>query len=110
MITEKEVEAAAAYLRDNSGNYAKARAERIYLAEFRKSKKALLINECKEGTAQARESYAYAHESYIELLEGYRAAIEIEEKLSWMMKAATIKVEIWRTQQANNRRIDGSHQ
>ena len=109
MIKQEEVEKAAAYLRDHAGEYAKAKAERIYLQEFRKSSKAMLMNE-KAGEAEhVRSSYAYAHKDYQELLEGYRAAIEVEEKLNWMMKAATIKVDIWRTEQANNRRIDGAH-
>jgi len=110
MITNQEVEKAAAYIRDNAGEYAKAKAERIYLHEFRKSKKALLINECEDGTIQTKESYAYAHPEYQQLLDDLRTAIENEEKLNWMMKAATIKIEIWRTEQANNRNIDRSHQ
>lgn len=110
MITQDQVEKAAEYIRDHAGEYAKAKAERIYLQEFRKSSKAMLINEAPDGTAQSKESYAYAHKDYQQLLEGYRAAIEIEEKLNWMMKAAVIKTEIWRTESANNRRIDNAHQ
>ena len=109
MITEQEVEKAAAWIRDHADEYAKAKGERIYLSEFRKSKKAMLINKCKEGTVQERESFAYAHEEYIELLEALRIATEEEEKQRWMITAAQAKIEIWRTQQANNRMIDGSH-
>jgi hypothetical protein len=108
MITEEEVEKAAAYIRDNSKKYAKAKAERIYLQEFRKSKKALLVS-TQTGTVQEKESYAYSHHEYLELLEGYRAAIEEEEEIMWMIRAAQAKIEIWRTQQANNRNIDNSH-
>ena len=68
MIKQEEVEKAAAYLRDNAGHYAKAKAERIYLQEYRKSSKALLINSCNEKTAQSRESYAYAHPDYLQVL------------------------------------------
>lgn len=110
MITELEVEKAAAYLRDNAGDYAKAKAERIYLQEFRKSQKAMLIGNCDEKTVQAKESYAYAHSDYIQVIDGLREAVEAEEKLNWLMKAATIKIEIWRTEQANNRNVDRSHQ
>ena len=109
MITEQEVEKAAAYIRDHSDSYGKAKAERIYLHEFRKSKKAILVS-TQKGTVQEKESYAYSHPEYLELLEGYRSAIEEEEKLLWMIRAAQAKIEIWRTQQANNRRIDSSHQ
>ena len=109
MITEQEVEKAAAYIRDNAKAHAKAKAERIYLHEFRKSKKAILIS-TQTGTVQEKDSYAYSHKDYLELLEGYRVAIEAEEEIIWTIRAAQAKIEIWRTQQANNRRIDSTHQ
>ena len=109
MVTEKEVEASAAYIRDKAPDHAKAKAERIYLSEFRKTKKAMLVT-TQTGTVQEKESYAYAHPEYIELLDGLRVAIENEETIIWRIKAAQAKIEIWRTQQANNRRIDSSHQ
>lgn len=110
MIKQEEVEKAAAYLRDNAAGYAKAKAERIYLHEFRKSSKAMLMNEKTGEPEHVRASYAYAHKDYQELLEGLRAAIEEEERLNWMMKAAVIKCDLWRTEQASNRTIDRAHQ
>lgn len=110
MITEKEVEAANDYIRDNAPKYAKAKSERVYLQEFRKSKLAILYNTQKDGTDKAKDSYAHAHPEYLEVIEGIRSAVEEEETINWRMKAAQEKVDIWRTQQANNRRIDGSHQ
>ena len=97
------------HLRDNAGALAVAKAERIYLEQFRKSKKALLINSAPAGTAQAKESYAYAHDEYLELLEALRTAVEQEENEKWLMVAAQLKVEVYRTQQANNRFIDRAH-
>jgi hypothetical protein len=35
--------------------------------------------------------------------QGLQAAVEIEEKLKWDITAAELRVEIWRTEQANNR-------
>ncbi|HHZ97174.1 MAG TPA: hypothetical protein EYN67_16870 [Flavobacteriales bacterium] len=58
---------------------AKAKADEVYLREFRKSKKAMLMQEGKdEGhkTGQERESYAYAHPEYLELLDALRVATE----------------------------------
>jgi len=108
MITEQEVEKAASFIKGNAKKYAKAKAERIYLQEFRKSKKAILVS-TQKGTVQEKESYAYSHQEYLEFLDGYRAAIEEEEEIMWMIRAAQAKIEIWRTQQANNRNIDSSH-
>ncbi len=108
MITDEDVESAANFIRDNAKHYAKAKSERIYLEQFRKTKKALLMNST-QGTDKTREAYAYAHEDYIQLLEGMREARENEERLRWLMVSAEHKMDLWRTQQANNRRIDSSH-
>jgi hypothetical protein len=97
------------FLLKNAGKYAKAKSERIYIEEFRKSKKALLMQMAQlKGveTMAAQERDAYANEEYQELLEGLKEAISIEEKLRWQLIAAQIKVDIWRTEQANNRFIE----
>lgn len=109
MITEQQVEKALDFIRDNAGPLAEAKANRIYLEEFRKSKKALLVNNV-SGTVQERDSYAYSHQEYIDLLEALKAAVEAEERLKWLMVAAQVKTEVFRTQQANNRFIDRAHQ
>lgn len=102
MIAEKQAEAANDFIRDKAGEYAQARANRIYLEQFRKSKKALLMNE-RDGPEHVRTSYAYAHADYLGVLAGLKAAVEVEEELRWKMIAAQAKIEIWRTQQANQR-------
>lgn len=94
------------YIITNSEKFAQAKANRVYIEEFRKSKKALLMNECEESTVNAREQYAYAHADYRQLLEGLREAVAIEEKLKWEMEAARLRVEIWRTQEATARATD----
>ena len=102
----KSVEHALAFMRDQAGYYAKAKADRVYLEQFRKSKKAILMIEAEqEGkkTGQEREAYAYAHPDYEVLLNGLREAVEQEEKYKYEMKCAEARIEIWRTQQANNR-------
>lgn len=94
---------AVEYILKNAGRFAKAKAERVYLEEFRKSKKALLMSQSTAEAANAREQYAYSHQEYIELLEGLKQAVEIEEKLRWDLIAAQARVEIWRTESANAR-------
>jgi len=39
----------------------------------------------------------------VEILEGIRAAVEIEERYRWLMTAAQAKVECWRTAQYSAR-------
>jgi hypothetical protein len=86
--------------------FAQAKAERVYLEEFRKSKKAILMAESGAKTAAEREQFAYAHPEYQTLLDGLRVAVEREEDMRWRLVAAQARVEIWRTESANNRRMD----
>jgi len=95
------------FLIEHSRQYAQAKADRVHLEHFRKSKKALLMNECTEKVATAREQYAYSHPEYIELLEGLREAVRVEETLRWRLTAAQLRVEVWRSENANNRRLEG---
>ncbi len=90
----------------NAGKFAAAKSQRVYLEEFRKSKKAILMGQSPAKSAVEREQYAYAHEDYLGLLGGLKAAIEIEESLKWNLVAAQIRVEIWRTNEASNRGQD----
>ena len=108
---EKETEMidpndAVNYILKHAPTYAKAKAERIYLEEFRKSKKAILFRESPDKTIAEREHWAYAHPDYQVLLKGIRDAVEIEEKLRWDMIAAQARIEIWRSQEATNRTVD----
>lgn len=90
--------------------YAQAKAERVWIEEFRKSKKALLMKSSGENAVAAQEREAYSHPEYVALLEGLKAAVEAEETLRWGLVAAQARVEIWRTESANNRSVDRATQ
>ncbi len=83
--------------------YAKAKSERVYLEEFRKSKKALLMQGHIDLPVSAQEREAYADDEYVALLDGLKAAVEQEELLRWRMTSAQAAIEIWRTESANAR-------
>ena len=91
------------FLLANAGKYAAAKANRVHIEEYRKSKKALLMAACTEKAANAREQYAYSHPEYIALLDGLKSAVEVEETLRWQQIAAQLRVEKWRSQEASNR-------
>jgi len=94
------------FIRDNAAVYAKAKAERIYIEEYRKSKKALCMKAAEvSGTSAigAQERDAYADTEYQALLKGLRAAVEEEERLRWLIVGAQAKIEVWRTVEANRR-------
>jgi hypothetical protein len=91
------------FIFENGKKFAKAKAERIYLEEYRKSLKAILMKRSLESTIGAQEREAYAHDEYLQLLMGIRAAVEAEEELRWSLVAAQARVEVWRSQEATNR-------
>ena len=99
---------AVEYIMKHSSDFAKAKANRVYLENFLRSKKSLLMANAKATTVSGAEAEAYAHPEYISLLMGLREAVEEEEKLKFMLSAAQLKVEIWRSQEATNRAIDSN--
>jgi hypothetical protein len=98
--------AAVDYLIEVAPKYAQAKAERVYLEEFRKSKKALLMQAHGDKPIGAQEREAYAHPEYIGLLGAIQVAVEREENLKWMMTAAQTRVEVWRSQESTARAQD----
>jgi hypothetical protein len=91
------------YLIDTAPLYARAKADRIYLDEYRKSKRAQLMAQAGTEVLGKQETYAYAHADYVGILEGIREAVEIEEKYRWLMTAAQARIEVWRTEQYSAR-------
>jgi hypothetical protein len=91
------------YLIDTAPLYAKAKADRMYLEEFRKSRKAQLMSQAGTEVLGKQEVYAYAHADYVGILEGIREAVEKEEKYRWLMTAAQARIEVWRTEQYSAR-------
>ena len=102
MITDKQAESAADWIRDNAGKIASAKAERTYNEEYRKSLKAIIFNES-EGTVAERENKAYADKRYLEHLKTLKQSVFADEELRAMKVAAEIKIEVWRSLQANLR-------
>ena len=98
------------YMIKNAEAYAKAKANVVYLEQFRKSKKALLFNKSIGNTVADRENFAYSHQEYLDLLKGLQEAVEEAERLRWMLVAAQARIDVWRSQEASNRNIDRSTQ
>ncbi len=105
MITDTEAEKALDYIRDNATKAAQARANRIYVEEYRKTIKAQLMKESADLPLGAQEREAYSDVKYIQHLNAIREAVEQDEYFRWMLTAAEAKLEAWRTQSANNRKM-----
>ncbi len=91
------------FIRDNAEKYAIAKANVVYLSEYRKTLKAILMVECTAKTQSEKESYAYAHQSYIAHLEALRLATEECERIRWLIVGAQAKIEVWRSLEASGR-------
>jgi hypothetical protein len=96
----------ADFIFENAERSAKAKSARVYLQEFRKTKKAILMAHSTAKTAADREVYAYSHPDYLEVINCIKLAVEEEELLHWQMVAAQARIEIWRSQEASNRQQD----
>lgn len=106
MISEQDVEKAVEWLRDNAKVAAQARAERVYVEEFKKSLEAQLMTDpaiAQTTSARDREAMARAHPKYVAHLQAIKEAVERDEAMRWLLVAAQAKLEAWRTQNANLR-------
>jgi hypothetical protein len=103
IISDDDVQKALDRLRFQGGNAAKAKAERIYFEEFRKSIKASVMQRHLDMPVSAQEREAYNSEEYKKHLLVMRDAIEKDELCRWQMIAAQAVIEAWRTASANQR-------
>jgi hypothetical protein len=106
MTTPKDPNEAIDYIFRSGRRFAEAKANRVYLEEYRKSLKAILMKASHESSVAAQEREAYSHPDYLAHLKGLQVAVEDEEALRWGLVAAEARVEVWRTESANNRRMD----
>ena len=107
MISDDQLHKTLDWLRDNAQKAAKARAERMYLEEWIGSLRAQLAAKAIEAgdSAAASDMKAKADPEYQVALKGYREAVEADELMRWHRTRADAIIEIWRSQQANQRAI-----
>lgn len=104
MIAEKEVELCIHWMRDHAEEFAKDRAERLYMEAFLKT---VLAQEMAkhDGSVASAEMKARASDAYLHQLELYRECIQKDERNKFLWIARTTKVEVWRTQSSNERAL-----
>lgn len=102
-ITDDEIDRALDFLRDNARDAAQAKANRVYVEEFRKVIKAQLMKEHGSMSAVLQEREAYSDPRYVAHLEAIKQAVEIDEGHRFLRAAADAKIDAWRTQSSNTR-------
>ena len=110
MSDEKSINDAVDYLYIHGRKYAEAKAHRVYLEQYRNSLKSILMKKAQADkratSAAAAEMEAYADNDYLEFLKGLEAATQKEEELRWGLVSAQARIDVWRSEQANNRTMD----
>ena len=91
------------FIRDNAQAYAQAKANVVYMTEYRKTIKAMLMASSSEKTESAKETYAYSHNDYKQHLLALQQAVAEAERLRWLMIAAEAKIEVWRSLESSAR-------
>jgi hypothetical protein len=109
-MNQKDINDAVNYLYTHGQKYAEAKAHRVYLEEYRKSQKAILMKKAladgRAKSAAVAEIEAYADDVYVEVLKGLQEAVEAEETYRWGLVSAQARIDCWRSTEASNRVMD----
>ena len=103
MIDSKEMGDALDTIEEVAPEYAKSKAERIHLDDYRKVQLALLYEHATGKTVAEKESWSIAHAQYAEVLTEHAKAVKRETALYWKLKLAETQIDVWRTIQASRR-------
>ena len=75
--------AAIDFMLTHAPKLAEAKANRVYMEEFRKTIKARLKASCSQSAHGAQERDAYASDEYEDHLRALQAAVEAEDTMRW---------------------------
>lgn len=102
-ISDEDIERVLDFLRTAAVQCAKAKAERIYLDEYKHSLRALIMKEHPEISVAAQEREAYADMRYIQHLQALQVAVENDCRMQFLRAAAEAKLSAWQTMHATER-------
>lgn len=102
-MTFEEAENAHQYLVDSAYPYGNARAEMVKAEAMLRHVKALVMKACGESAVSAQEREAYASDEYKAAIDALFEATRTAEKMKASREAARIRVDLWRSYNANLR-------
>jgi hypothetical protein len=102
-MTFEEAEKAAQYLVDSAASYANARAEATLADARLRHIKALAMKASGEPSVGAQEREAYASDAYGKALAALFTATKEMEYIRAAREAARVRVDLWRSWNANMR-------
>ena len=86
--------------------FAQAKGARVLLEETLKIVRAKQSAASSATSAAAREVEALASDEYAQAVQDYATAVEVEEELRRKLITAEAAIELWRSYEASNRRMD----
>lgn len=104
LVSDKDVEAALAILSDETGAAAKAAHE--YMDALTKSVLADLMQQANEPSEAAKDRWARSQAEYKDHLKKVHSFAKDAHRWRQRYMAASVKIEIWRTQNANARAME----
>jgi hypothetical protein len=105
-ISAERAEKAITYMIQNAEEYADACAEVAATEAQMKSIKATLMNASPASSAAMKESDALADSRYVEKIGKLAEAVKRQTYLKTRLKAEELVVDVFRTLEASNRRVD----
>lgn len=103
IVTEAEIEKALDFLRDNAAAIGEAKARTIRAGHMLKHVEALAFKASDAKSAEAKKADARTAEAYLAAIYEDALAAGEYEKLRSLREAASMKIESWRSEQANYR-------
>lgn len=103
IVNETSVERALEWLRDNAVELGERKREAVRADHMLKVERALAMKHSSENSAAAQEREALASESYLAAVNRAAEAAGQYETMRALREAAALKIEVWRSEQANYR-------
>lgn len=103
IVTEEDCERALSWLRDNALDIGNAKARQRKAEHMLKHIEALEYKRSDAKSAEARKADARTSEAYVDAINEDAMAAGEYEKLRALREAAALKIEAWRSEQANYR-------
>jgi|GEM_PF-3576982 len=103
LVTNDELDRALSFLRDSAISMGQAKARLVMAGHMVSHIEALMIVGSEESSADKRKADARASDRYKAAIEEEADAAGDFEKLKSLREAAAMKIEAWRSEQANYR-------
>ncbi len=104
-----DIDSLLAKARSKAEDYGKLYGRKETSDDFLKTTYAMLYEDCPEGSVAERDAWVRRQTEYVEAIERKKDAYQQWKTAETYMKLLLAQVDVYRTQQANNRIMDRVH-